>query len=855
MEYNLGVRDHYEYKDAMFTNSLFSDYLRENGLKVWKDESTRDIICLEFNYGSRSYQKELDHIYKIALKARQGYRMAKIRGDNYLIEKCYNKKEKIHELLNEAHKNRKKYIEYTTNELRNYVYNNGVNVEYISRDRNGNIKKRETIHYKMLYRSTGKAKKGACMFIVDRLYKKSINFLRMGIKLPDDNPMIVEISAYSPLISSAIVGKIKINPKNILILKDVDRYFNTNIISIETDEKKHCYAKKISNYKLKNTLFDGQALIDSNIFPDWGNGYILLRHHFCKMAAFSTNIQKFFKDYFGDDYYTATVKDMFGVEHYVKDIDLITTDNSMKWIKFGKSYDYWCKWVYDNECQFGIVKTAHPSKLGDVQRMSYQMVNSLDLDTMNDVVAESAEYINRLKTDDEAFGDYLTANSNFSNDYEVLVELCRQNPEFVRSSYFRRRKNDIIKSYILNFKSGKVIQNAENLVVVGSPYAMLLYSATGKEEFVDKDDTFFVEKGVIQCYTERFNSGECLAFFRSPFNSRNNLLYLKNVWNKNLEKYFNFGKQIIAINMIGTDTQDRANGMDMDSDSGYVTNQPAIVEHAKYCYLHYPTIVNNIPKDNNSYQNTLNDFALVDNKLAASQLAIGESSNLAQLCLTYTYNFNDKKYEDYVCILSVLAQCAIDNAKRQFDIDLDDEIKRIKNDMDIKENKYPSFWLIIKKNFNKSNINNSLVCPMNYLYNLKFNEHHSKYKTLPMSVFFVKYELEENRIKCKKVEDLIQTYSLKLFERTRTDDIPDSSDYLLLRSDFDQLIKSIRGIYISRNYLGLISWLIDRAFFITPQIKRNNKNIKSKIKNNKSILLKILYEVNSTALLKCFSKK
>jgi hypothetical protein len=42
------LRDHYEYKDAMLTNSLFSDYLQENGMKVWKEESTRDIICLEF---------------------------------------------------------------------------------------------------------------------------------------------------------------------------------------------------------------------------------------------------------------------------------------------------------------------------------------------------------------------------------------------------------------------------------------------------------------------------------------------------------------------------------------------------------------------------------------------------------------------------------------------------------------------------------------------------------------------------------------------------------------------------------------------------------------------------------------
>lgn len=45
-------------------------------------------------------------------------------------------------------------------------------------------------------------------------------------------------------------------------------------------------------------------------------------------------------------------------------------------------------------------------------------------------------------------------------------------------------------TYVLNFKSGKVIQNADNLVIVGSPYAMLLYGATGVPDDVDKDDTF-----------------------------------------------------------------------------------------------------------------------------------------------------------------------------------------------------------------------------------------------------------------------------------------------------------------------------------------------------------------------------
>jgi hypothetical protein len=560
-EYNNGVRDHYEYKDAMFTNSLFSDFLKEHGLKIWKEESTRDIICLEFNFGSRSYEDEIIHLGKIAKQARLEYKIAKSYGYKTQIIKKRNKRNKIAKLFLESKENKDKYEKHTKEEIRKLFYNDGVNVEYISKRRNGEIIKKETIHYKMLYRSTGKAKKGTCMFICDRLYKRAIDFLYMGIKLPKNNAPIVEISAYAPLISSAIVGKIKINPKNILILKDVDRTFNTNVVSIETDENKHCIANYINDYTVKNTLFDGQALIDSSIFPDWGNGYILLRHHFCKMAAFNTNIQLFFKDYFGDNYYSATVQDMFGNEHYVKDIELITTDNAMKWLKFDKSYEYWCEKVYENNCMFGIVKTAHESKLGNVQRMSYQMVNSLDESIMEDVVKESVTYINKLKQDNNEFLKYLEKNKNFSNDYEVLIALCEQNPDFVRSSYFRERKKAVIKTYTLNMKSGKLLQNAENLVIIGSPYAMLLYSATGNELDIDKDNTFYVEENTIQCYTERFNSGEYLAFFRSPFNSKNNLTYLHNIYHKNLEKYFNFGKQCIAVNMNGTDFQDRNNGL------------------------------------------------------------------------------------------------------------------------------------------------------------------------------------------------------------------------------------------------------------------------------------------------------
>ena len=724
-------------------------------------------------------------------------------------------------------------------------------VEYQTRRRTGEILT-EQIHYRMLYRSTGKAKRGACLFICDRLYQTAHEFLYMGIQLPAMNAPLVEISAYAPLVSSSIMDRICIHPENILILKDVTRTFQTNVVSVETDESNHCIAKHLTDYMVKNTLFDGQALIDDGLFPQWAEGYILLRHHFCKMAAFRTRIQDFFRDYFGDTYATATVTDIFGIRHNVRDIEVITTDNAMKWLKFDVSYSDWCQNVHANGCQFGIVKTAHESKLGNVQRMSYQMVNSLDLSSMEAVTKESVDYVNQLKQEDDAFLHYLEQNQNFSNDYQVLLALCRQNPDFIRSTYFRDRRRSVIQGYVCHMRSGHLIQNADNLVLVGSPYAMLLYGATGDASSVDLDTTFQPEPDAIQCYTSRFADGDYLAGFRSPFNGRGNLSYLHNVHDPRFDAYFPFGRQVLAVNLIGTDFQDRNNDSDQDSDSLYTTNQPEIVAHARHCYRTYPTIVNNLTREQTHYTNSPAAYAAMDHMLAGAQAAIGDSSNLAQLAQTYSYNYPDPYYEDAICILSVLAQAAIDNAKRRFSIRIPEEINRIRRAMDIATHGYPVFWSVIKPDVDPQKLNPELVCPMNYLYQLKLPRCPKQPPTLPMSHFFCKYEMRTNIRTCRKVEQLIADYSLQLYGYN-TSANPDDTDYLLLREDFENLISDIRRIRISSNYLGLFSWIIDRCFKILPGTIRNQKNISSTVHKNRSLMLKVLYEINPDNLLKCFA--
>lgn len=547
-EYNLGINLKYEWNYAVLTNSLLLDFLKENGLKVERGE-TKDIICVKFNQDSRGYEKEKEHWEYLIKNKHSKKNPSKIYTEEQI--------EYFKERLQNTEIKKGLFCAKKKEDIRIDFYNNGVDIKYITRKKNGEIKSEKVIHYNMFFRSTGKAKAGECMFICDRLFKKAQKFIRMGLKMPSENAPLVEMGAYSSLVASGIQSKIKINPRNILVIKDVDSFFKTNVISIETDELKQCHAIHRDDYELKNTMFDGQGLIDESIFPTWGEGYVLLRHHMTKMACFKTKIQKFFKEYYGDAYLTATIKDMWGNEHYAKDIVLITTDNAIKWTKFGVSYDYWCDKVNENNAMFGVVKTAHKSKLGEVQRMSYQMVNSLDYDKMPQILEETMNYITQLKTDDEVFLKYLENNSNFSNGYNVLVAICRNNPEFVRSEYYRRRKSDIIREYVKKARSGKIIQNGDNLVFVGSPYAMLLHTVG---ESVEKDPTFSTEDDAIQCFTTRFKDGEYLAGFRSPQNSRNNILHLHNVWSEEFFKYFDLGDQIIALNTCHTDVQDRANG-------------------------------------------------------------------------------------------------------------------------------------------------------------------------------------------------------------------------------------------------------------------------------------------------------
>lgn len=912
--YNLGVRNRYDYIPGVLSNSLFSIFLLNNGLNVYKGESTRDIICLDFNFGSRSFEEEMQHLIQMQKKA----------ADD-------ETRQNIKKIIDKVEENKFKYVKRSKDEIREMFYQNGVSIKYTTKDKKGNIRKETTIQYKMLYRNSSKAKLGQVMFVNKKLYKVAYDWLTMGLgkKLPRGKAKIVELSAYAPLTTSTIEQTLHIPVENVLILKDQDSFFETmaNVVRAEDyigteriiDEEKTERAKQraiatgkidiLGNpiyktaYKsvettkrkcvvgcekiyLKNTLWDGMALIETEGLPDNINGMALLRNHFFKACAFRTKISLFFKEWCqqnGYDYETYEIKDMFGVKHKIKDIKIITTNNAVKWLKFTdimgntpqEAYEYWCSRIRADGNLWGVVKTDHKSKLGEVQQMSYQMINSLPCskEDVLSIAQQSIDYVELLKIDADEFDRFLQKNANAINHFEMMSALYHHNPDFVNSTWFRAEKRKIINQYVAKLRSGKITVNADNLTLCGNPYALLLHSVG---EDWEKDPCFMHEDGTIQCYTKRFKDGEYLAAFRSPQNSPNNICYLHNVYSSEMDKYFEFSNNIVAVNCIETDIQDRANGCDFDADFFFATNNSTIVQCAKYCYQNFPTIVNQLKESGLTYKNTPLDYARMDNKLAMSRRGIGESSNLAQLALTYYWTKPQQELYDNFVILSIIAQVCIDNAKRMYEVDALSEIDRIKSMkcMNIyvgnKRKDLPYFMKYTKdfpatKNgkelpyeeikFNKAKIkhrlNRNLTCPMNYLQEwLDKIQGASQANTIPTKEFFIKMNGQANARQMSKIRRLVEKYDL--FIKKNCDRIYDDDFIVELDRETNSLYESVLRIKIGN--IVTINRLIETALKLDCN---NNQTETQKNKGSKYIrrLLNVIFNTNQAKFLLNFVQK
>ena len=754
-----------------------------------------------------------------------------IKIEKYLVEALKSLNEEINksaklEALIKIEKN-----EWNKDKLREKLYQDGFTLTHTHMSKG--IEVTEEIKYLFWFRTPAKSRVGDSIFISGAIYNDVVKWQNMGLTLPSGETKVVEFQAYRSLTASHIQKNIEINVKNILVLNDLESYMDTDIISVEMEDyktqeninrcaklnKTYKIEKTIEKYKIfnikvtkqrcvaisrrdkvKNVLFDGMALLDEEYYSE-GDNFYLLRQHMFKACAFKTGVVRFLKDKYGDKYEKAQVKDRYGNNVRVKNIRLITTENAMKMEKFAECgatyvnnkeeiieitskkqmYSYWKKLVKDDRYLFGICKSNHSSKYLDKQRMSYQMCNTLLADANNtkELAQYTVDYLEGLKDSNESFIKMLSDSATAGNNNNLIVDLYNNNVDFRESDFYKTFKTETISSMKKRARTGKLLVEGDNLTVCSNPYLLLLH-AIGEVPNVDnvvvegfEDPTLPINDKYISCYSERFEENEELANFRNPHNAPNNCILTKVVKYDLMKKYFDFGKNVIAINCVSTEAEDLANSMDFDSDFMLTTNNDMAVKSVKSIFRNkdYACIVNNIPENGKKWLNNNLSIAKIDNLLAQSKNDIGVSSNMAQLALSYYQHDKTKELRDIVCIMSVLAQVSIDNAKRQYAVNVKDEIARISELECIKvyKGKIPSWMQYIKKDVKKSRLlkSDECNCTMEHLQkaideikNLVNNVENLKIGTL--LVIDIAMDNKTNYPQIKKIEDLILSFDKKV---------------------------------------------------------------------------------------------
>ncbi|GAB6150226.1 hypothetical protein [Clostridium novyi] len=864
-----------------FNKSLLLNKLIDNKLiTISKMNTTRDIINVRFSYG---YDKDIDKIEELEqqIKDLKLENKESVKGD--AIYKDRKGKTKIIKQRRKDRNDNKdkikkieqqiKDLKLDKDEVREQLYQNGFFLDFykVKKDENKRIVKDEEgnkvheldkrIHYVYWFRTSAKARVGEVFFINKEIVDKINKWQQMGIVFGEnENCKLVEMEAYKALTASSLEGLLEINPRTeILVVNDLDSYsvHKCKLVKVKNDK---CYVEDNNTYKLKNTLFDGQALADSSLFTGIleGQGMALLRQHMFKTCGFNTNIQLFFRDYCKEnklEYDTFTITDKYGRELLAKNIKLITTENSMKWEKFDTTMKDWITKIEDDNNMFGIVKTEHKSKYNNLQRMSYQMLNTLDPEKidMNDILKDTLDYTEGIKNDIDSFINHLNTTKNDMNINQMLIDLYNKNENIKSTQLFRNYKKYQIRDWKDRLKAGKLLINGDNLTIVGNPYIMLLHAVEKIPNINNVLDNNFIDKSLGRgntCYTTRFTENEELACFRNPHNSPNNIYYCVNTRNKLMDKYFNFTDNIIACNLIKTDWQDRLNGGDQDSDFVLVTNQNEIVKFAKECKNDYPTIVNCIEQDKRQYKNNMQSMAKIDNALAKSKSDIGNTSNMAQIALSWYMDSKNKELANVVCICSVLAQVAIDNAKRKYDVDLQEQITNIKklDCMKVKvnnnKNAKPSFWKYTSNSFDekKDSIKLKKVNCFMCLLEDKINKIDDSKKIQNMDIFTLLDNKMSNKYKYEQVQSIIDMY--KEYKK---------KDNYLFNKIKNTKNNEYKAIAVQQQKDNLINFN-DKI----KKLKINKKNMKAlviKYINNKDLesdFLQLLYKNNKEIFLEVF---
>ena len=435
--------------------------------------------------------------------------------------------------------------------------------------------------YKRLLGTTGGIKKSTIFFVAEDLYSNLNKKLNNG--RDEQTPLVpAKLEAYKALSCSASTPVTP--PKGILVVKDIETSFNSNVITIKNSISDRPELKYEKNYPVILSPCDGCSVILPSLAKKWtkeltGKNDILsgfcIRNSFLKGMVFPFD----FRDFAKNIAHKNIVQDIWGNDININEIEMILTDNMLKLWNAYSSIDNYLQNCNENHYTFRVTKYCEPI-LENERNLNYQFIQSYNL-TDKEIDELIKPTVNEIQ--DVLGGDYrktllflkgihMTDKTAFAGDKNTdIVKALMIEPKLINDSFVRQRVYKAINKRIRQAKIGVLKVKGCYNIVAGDVFALCQHIFGMKVTGLLSDGEYYSKYWLDKNVNE-------IVSFRAPMTCHNNIKKMKLVYNTQIAYWFKYMKTCLILNAWDTTTQ-AMNGEDFDSDANISTNNEILLKN------------------------------------------------------------------------------------------------------------------------------------------------------------------------------------------------------------------------------------------------------------------------------------
>lgn len=379
------------------------------------------------------------------------------------------------------------------------------------------------VKYVRLLGTNGGVKTSTIVFVSERLSEE----LRKRISNGRNEKTLLVPAKFEAYRALSCSGSIPVSmPKGILVVNDCETRFKEDIIKLsnESGDEPLMEFEKDADVDLNES--DGYGLMMPSLAERWskelGLDYIVsgvnTRFSWEKGMVFCFD----FLDFADKIANTRTVKDAWGNEVDISNVELILTTSMLKLWNSYDSLEHYMKCCEENKYTFCVTKTC-PKELESERSLNYQFIQSYDLtdEQIEELIRPTIDSIKDILTDDyrKALlflkGSYLDEESALyaEDDFAKAIMIDKR---IYEDPFVKRKIFQMIRRRINDAKIGVIQVRGNYSVVSGDPYS-LCQSIFGLEV------TGLLKKGEIYNGFWAERKADRLACFRAPMTCHNNI--------------------------------------------------------------------------------------------------------------------------------------------------------------------------------------------------------------------------------------------------------------------------------------------------------------------------------------------